>query len=90
MSELPKWPDKTDHTHVIEWIDASGTTHKNGPYFDELNYGRARADAAIARLKLAVEHIYHAPRCAMMQPFGKMACDCGYHEALAQIGPIPE
>jgi hypothetical protein len=53
-------------------------------------YQRRLAEAAIARLRKAVEHINHAPRCAMMQPVGRMACDCGYHEAVALIGDIPE
>jgi len=47
------------------------------------DYERARYLAALSRLRIAVEHINHEPRCAMMQPVGRMACDCGYHEALA-------
>ncbi len=76
---LPEWPD------TATFIGLPNETK----YGDQWLYERARAEAAIARLRIAVEHINHAPRCAMMQPIGRMACDCGYHEALALIGEIP-
>lgn len=81
--EMKPWPDKDDYKTELE----SGKKVWMGD--DECQYERARARAAIERLKIAVEHINHAPRCAMMQPVGKMACDCGYHEALALIGEMP-
>jgi hypothetical protein len=78
--EMPGWPDPS--TFVLTTSD----THDiEKAYLCEL----ARAEAALARLRVAVEHIHHAPRCAMMQPFGRMDCDCGYHEALSTIGPLP-
>jgi hypothetical protein len=74
MSEIPKWPEL--------------------PKFNPRNFGlagelylQARADAAIARLKLAVE--------ALDSLGYGLGCKCGGNvvsvaEALRKIGPIPE
>jgi hypothetical protein len=79
MSELPRWPDAPANGSPESWMAHGGA-----------DYQRARAEAAMARLRLAVEHINHSAGCAWVQPFGKMRCDCGYHEALEAIGEIPE
>ena len=57
------------------------------------DYERARADAAIAKLRVAVAFIAeaHEEHCeSVMGPPGPFPCNCRRGDVLAQIGELPE
>jgi hypothetical protein len=80
MSELPKWPDEPEEI----WADNCFPHHVQ----EIIRHERARADAAIARLRLAVEALNKLEVMGWAASFNEKRVV--WREALAQIGPIPE
>lgn len=100
MSDLPEWPEPISYQLADEkyvWVSQNPLTTVQIIYYEH-----ARAEAAIARLKMAVKmlnrilpHIQHKDHCG----FGSNNpnCICGaLHEyvmakdALVKIGPLPD
>jgi hypothetical protein len=89
MSELPKWPSKADYTFGIVWKDITGTQVQEPEYLDTGLYEHSRADAAIARLRLAVEALEFT-RAHIAKPDWHGSIHGRAFNALHEIGPIPE
>jgi hypothetical protein len=84
MSEqIPKWPNPDDFYPPAHLIPPGSSPTER----DMLKYERARADAAIARLKLTVEALDSLGRGLGCQFGGEVV---SVAEALRKIGPIPE
>ena len=85
MSELTtKWPDVKEHTFEHVWLDASGTEIVEPPIFDERTYYRASFEAALERLRLAVEALKQLD--GMVHSVSQEAVT----KALDAIGPLPD
>ncbi len=87
MTELPKWPNPDDFyppKHLIP--PGSSPTER-----DMLKYERVRAEAAIARLRLAHEALKKiADFCSKQEHWLFDSIEDGADVTLARIGEIPE
>jgi hypothetical protein len=85
MSELPAFPDRNNFTFTRSIRGAFGNHERFEDGFLEVDYERARAEAAIARLKVAVEalsEIGKEERASNAAKFVAM-------QAVGEIGPLP-
>ena len=75
-TKLPEWPER-------RWVGIDETDH--GEPWDTIRYERARADAAMARLRVAVEAL------DLMEGSDELSNEQRrwIREALAAIGPLP-
>jgi hypothetical protein len=86
MSEqIPEWPNPDDFYPPAHLIPPGSSPTER----DMLKYERARADAAIARLKLAVEALEFT-RAHIAKPDWHGSIHGRAFNALHEIGPIPE
>jgi hypothetical protein len=84
--DLPPWPEAPEHTERLRGISANGITFPEAQKLLVLMYyERARAEAAIARLRKAVEVLKRIDNCGNTDLIGDW-CE----EALALIGELPK
>jgi hypothetical protein len=83
--DLPPWPSEKDYTFAPVWTDGAGITHQEDEYFDQGLYNCARAEAAIARLRKAVEALREVQTHHYAEDMDLVA-----REALSLIGELPK
>lgn len=92
--DLPAWPNEPSELPEDPFGGGWLVT-------DALEYERARAEAALARLRYLIPFAHHDYECPVhvlnwpspRQPGGGPGdhkCDCGLDEALAAIGEVPQ
>jgi hypothetical protein len=83
-----------------EWPDEARIADRSWPFPHEADYQHARAEAAMARLRKAMEFVQHDWECPKHvlqwdenEKRGEARhvdrCECGLDEALKAIGEIP-